>query len=79
MVHGASPCYKLMHGLQTVKNPRTTATLTPEQGRLLKAMADRHKLSVSWLIRYAVDHLIEDEAKGLQLTLQMPRISKNDD
>ena len=54
------------------KKPRTTATLTTEQGRLLRLMADRRKVSVSWLIRHAVDRLIEDESKGLQLTLDIP-------
>lgn len=54
------------------KKPRTTATLTAEQGRILKAMADRQKVSVAWLIRHAVDRLIEDESKGLQLPFDMP-------
>lgn len=55
------------------KKPRTTATLTAEQGRILKAMADRQKVSVSWLIRHAVDRLIADESKGLQLPFDMPK------
>lgn len=54
------------------KKPRTTATLTAEQGRLLRVMADRQKVSVSWLIRHAVDRLIEEESKGLQLPLDIP-------
>jgi hypothetical protein len=54
------------------KKPRTTATLTTEQGRLLRLMAERQKVSVSWLIRHAVDRLIEDESKGLQLALDIP-------
>ena len=54
------------------KKPRTTATLTAEQGRLLRLMADRQKVSVSWLIRHAVDRLIEEESKGIQLPLEMP-------
>ena len=53
------------------KKPRTTATLTAEQGQILKAMAERQKVSVVWLIRHAVDRLIEDESKGLQLPLDM--------
>lgn len=35
-------------------------------------MADRQKVSVSWLIRFAVDRLIEQESKGLQLPLDIP-------
>lgn len=54
------------------KKPRTTATLTAEQGRLLRLMAERQKVSVSWLIRHAVDRLVEEEGKGLQLPLDMP-------
>ena len=61
-----------MRAPKTAKKPRTTATLTTEQGRTLKAMADRQKVSVSWLIRHAVDRLIEEESKGLQLPLDMP-------
>ena len=54
------------------RKPRTTATLTTDQSRLLKAMADRQKVSVAWLIRHAVDRLIEEESKELQLRLDMP-------
>jgi Ribbon-helix-helix protein, copG family len=54
------------------KKPRTTATLTAEQGQLLRLMAERQKVSVSWLIRHAVDRLVEEESKGLQLPLDMP-------
>jgi hypothetical protein len=54
------------------KKPRTTATLTTEQGRLLRLMAERQKVSVSWLIRHAVDRMIEDESNGLQLALDIP-------
>jgi hypothetical protein len=35
-------------------------------------MAERQKVSVSWLIRHAVDRLIEEESKGLQLPFDMP-------
>jgi hypothetical protein len=50
----------------------TTATLTAEQGRLLRLMAERQKVSVSWLIRHAVDRLIDEESKGIQLPFEMP-------
>jgi hypothetical protein len=59
------------------KKPRTTATLTAEQSRLLKAMAERQKVSVSWLIRHAVDRLIEEESKGLQLPFDIPERSQD--
>ncbi|MFL9827874.1 CopG family transcriptional regulator [Rhodoplanes sp. SY1] len=62
----------MMQAAETGKKPRTTATLTADQSRLLKAMADRQKVSVSWLIRHAVDRLIEEESRGLQLPFDIP-------
>jgi len=62
----------LMSEPRPSKKPRTTATLTTEQGRLLRLMAERQKVSVSWLIRHAVDRLVEEESKGLQLPFDMP-------
>ena len=64
-----------MSPAQSRRKPRTTATLTPEQSRILKAMADRQKVSVSWLIRLAVDRLIEQESRGLQLPLEIPHFT----
>ena len=61
-----------MHQEEPARKPRTTATFTAEQNRLLKAMAERQKVSVSWLIRHAVDRLIEEESRGLQLPFDMP-------
>jgi hypothetical protein len=61
-----------MRAPKPTKKPRTTATLTAEQDRTLKVLADRQKVSVSWLIRHAVDRFIEEEGTGLQLPLEMP-------
>lgn len=61
-----------MRPAEPTKKPRTTATLTADQGRLLRLMAERQKVSVSWLIRHAVDRLIDEESKGIQLPLEMP-------
>jgi hypothetical protein len=61
------------------RKPRTTATFTAEQNRLLKAMAERQKVSVAWLIRHAVDRLIEEESKGLQLPFNMPSRASDSD
>jgi hypothetical protein len=58
------------------KKPRTTATLSAEQSQILKGLAERQKVSVAWLIRCAVDRLIEDESKGLQLPLDIRQGSK---
>jgi hypothetical protein len=40
-------------------------------------MADAHKVSVAWLIRQAVDRLIEDDRRGIQLTLEMPKSDRD--
>lgn len=49
---------------------RVTATVTKEQDRLLKALAAKHKTSVAWLIRVAVDRLLE-QADSVQLPLDL--------
>ena len=51
---------------------RVTATITKEQDRMLRGLADRHKVSVAWLIRYAVSRLIE-QADSVQFPLDLPR------
>jgi hypothetical protein len=47
---------------------RVTASLTKEQYRVLRALADKHRVSVSWLVRYAVNRLVE-QADAVQLPL----------
>lgn len=37
---------------------RVTATLSRGQEQALKELAAKHKVSVAWLIRYAVDQLV---------------------
>lgn len=51
---------------------RVTATLTSEQDRVLRALADKYKVSVAWLIRYAVSQLVE-QAGSVQLPLNLTR------
>ena len=53
---------------------RTTVTLTKEQDRVLRTLADRHKVSVAWLVRHAVDRLIDD-GDAVQLPLDLRRAS----
>ena len=53
---------------------RVTASLTREQHRVLRALADRHKVSVAWLIRYAVGLLV-DQPDSVQLPLDLFRQS----
>lgn len=47
---------------------RVTATLTKKQERMLRALAAKHKVSVAWLIRHAVDRLLA-EGDSVQLPL----------
>lgn len=47
---------------------RVTASLSRGQEQALKELAARHKVSVAWLIRYAVDQLI-DKGRDVQLPL----------
>jgi hypothetical protein len=51
---------------------RVTASLTKEQLRVLRGLADKHKVSVAWLIRYAVSQLVE-QAESVQLPLDLIR------
>ena len=43
---------------------RVTASLTRSQESVLKELAQRHRVSVSWLIRYAVDQLIDSQQES---------------
>ena len=49
---------------------RVTASLPPEQYRVLAALAAKHKVSVAWLVRYAVAQLAE-RAETIQLPLDL--------
>lgn len=51
---------------------RVTASLTKDQDRVLRALADKHKVSVAWLVRYAVAQLVE-QADEVQLPLDLIR------
>lgn len=42
---------------------RVTASLSRSQEQALKELAQRHKVSVAWLIRYSVDQLIEQSSE----------------
>jgi hypothetical protein len=53
---------------------RITASLTKEQDRVLRALAAKHKVSVAWLVRYAVSQLVE-QADNVQLPLDLIRRS----
>lgn len=47
---------------------RVTASLSRCQEKALKELANKHKVSVAWLVRYAVDQLVE-QGREAQLPL----------
>jgi len=51
---------------------RVTASLSRGQEQALKELAAKHKVSVAWLIRYAVDQLVE-QGREAQLPLNFGR------
>lgn len=51
---------------------RVTASLSRKQEAVLKELATRHKVSVAWLVRYAVDQFIE-QGSDAQLPLDFGR------
>lgn len=53
---------------------RVTASLSRGQEQALRELATRHKVSMAWLIRYAVDQLVE-QGREAQLPLDFGRRS----
>ena len=51
---------------------RVTASLSRGQEHALKELAARYKVSVAWLVRYAVDQLVE-QGREAQLPLDFGR------
>jgi hypothetical protein len=51
---------------------RVTASLSRAQEQALKDLAAKHKVSVAWLVRYAVDHLVA-QGREAQLPLDFAR------
>jgi predicted transcriptional regulator len=41
-----------------MKSARTTISLTPEQLEQLQALADKHGLSLAWVIRQAISEFL---------------------
>lgn len=53
---------------------RVTASLSRGQEAALKELALRHKVSVAWLVRYAVDQLVE-QGREAQLPFDFNRLN----
>jgi predicted transcriptional regulator len=41
------------------KAARVTVTVTRDQNRQLQALAARHKVSVGWIVRHAIERFLE--------------------
>jgi hypothetical protein len=50
---------------------RVTATISKAQQQALEQLARRHDVSVAWLIRRAIDRLIEEAEGGPRLPLDL--------
>ncbi|MCA1197849.1 hypothetical protein K9B35_07710 [Sphingomonas sp. R647] len=77
LVHSAVTCCKLQRrmGVAVIAEEgvaRVTASLSRGQEQALKDLAHKHKVSVAWLIRYAVDQLVE-QGREAQLPLDFAR------
>lgn len=51
---------------------RVTVMVSQEQNRALRGLAEKHKVSVAWLVRHAIDDLL-DRQSSLQLPLSLGR------
>ncbi len=51
---------------------RVTASLSRTQEQALKDLAAKHKVSMAWLVRYAIDQLVE-QGREAQLPLDFAR------
>lgn len=66
-MHRASSCCNEVATVpQAEDGVRITATLPKKQERMLRALAAKHKVSVAWLVRQAVDRLLS-EGDSIQL------------
>lgn len=59
-----------MGGQQVQDSVRVTATITRGQEQALRAIAANHKVSVAWLIRHAIDQLLQ-KPNDVQLFLDL--------
>jgi hypothetical protein len=50
---------------------RVTATISKAQQQALEQLARQHDVSVAWLIRRAIDRLIEEAEGGPRLPLDL--------
>lgn len=49
---------------------RVTVMVSQEQNRALRGLADKHKISVAWLVRHAIDDLL-DRQSSIQFPLNL--------
>lgn len=61
-----------------VQMKRITVSFTPITYRQLEAIARENKLSLSWIVRYAVESLVTENSDGQQLILPLQRRAANE-
>lgn len=69
-MYSAAPCRGRRPLAAGDESLRISATVSRQQDRLLRALAERNKVSVAWLIRYAIDRLLS-EGESVQLPLDL--------
>ena len=52
---------------------RASTTVDPQMYARFEAIARAHKVTPSWLIRWAIEEIVEKEAKGIQPELPLRR------
>ena len=61
-----------------VKMNRITVSFSPETYRQLEAIAQENKLSLSWVVRYAVESLVKNNPGGQQMILPLQKKTNNE-
>lgn len=61
-----------------VQMNRITVSFSPETYRQLEAIAQENKLSLSWVVRYAVESLVKNNPGGQQMILPLQKRANNE-
>ncbi len=61
-----------------VQMNRITVSFSPETYRQLEAIAQENKLSLSWVVRYAVESLVKNNPGGQQMILPLQKRVNNE-
>lgn len=61
-----------------VQMNRITVSFSPETYRQLEAIALENRLSLSWVVRYAVESLVKNNPGGQQMILPLQKRVNNE-